>query len=101
MADKEKRIRKFLAKMGLKGKLKSVKTYEEASIIIIRDPHAAINSVFYDKVGYQTVLSRGETFPEDMVYFLTPINPRNSDLVLQGIFSRNQGLVVRPFKPVD
>ena len=101
MADKEKRIQKFLNKIHLKGKLKSVKTLEEASIVIIRDPHAAVNSVFYDKVGYQTVLSRGETFPEDRVYFLTPTNPRNNDLVMQGILFKTYGFGVKPFKSVD
>ena len=101
MADKEKRIRKFLNKILLKGKLKSVKTLEKASIVVIRNPHDAVNSVFYDKVGYQTAISRGETFPEDMVYFLTPTNPRNNDLVMQGILFKTGGLVTRPFKSMD
>ena len=101
MADKEKRIRKFLNKINIKGKLKTVKTLDEANIIIILDPHTAINSVFYDKAGYQTALLRGETFPEDMVHFLTPTNPRNNDLVMRGLLFKTHGLGIKPFKPVD
>ena len=44
MADKEKRIQKFLAKAGFKGKLKSVKTLEEATIVIVEDSHNKYNN---------------------------------------------------------
>ena len=97
MADKEKRIRKFLNKMNIKGKLKTVKTLDEASIVIILDPHTTVNSFLYDKAGYQTALSRGETFPEDMVHFLTSTNPRNNDLVTRGILFKTPGLGNKPF----
>ena len=97
MADKEKRIRKFLNKINIKGKLKTVKTLDEASFIIILDPHTAINSFFYDKVGYLTVLSRGETYPEETVHFLAPTNPRNKDLVTRGLLFKTRGLGVKPF----
>ena len=96
MADKEKRIRKFLDKINIKGKLKTVKTLDEASVIIILDPHTAVNSFLYDKAGYQAALSRGETFPEDMVHFLTPTNPRNKDLVTRGILLKTHGLGNKP-----
>ena len=97
MADKEKRIRKFLNKINIKGKLKTVKTLDEASIVIILDPHTAINSLFYDKAGYQMALLRGETFPEDTVHFLTPTNPRNNDLVTRGLLFKTRGLGAKPF----
>ena len=97
MADKEKRIRKFLNKMNIKGKLKTVKTLDEASIIIILDPHTAINSSFYDKAGYQHALLKGETFPEDTVHFLTPTNPRNKDLITRGLLLKTDGLSVKSF----
>ena len=97
MADKEKRIRKFLNKMNIKGKLKTVKTLDEASIIIILDPHAAIKSLFYDKVGYLTTISRGVTYAEETVHFLTPTNPRNIDLVTRGLLSKTRGLGIKPF----
>ena len=96
MADKEKRIRKFLNKINIKGKLKTVKTLDEASIVIILDPHTAINSLFYDKAGYQTALLRGETFPEDQVHFLTPTNPRNNELVARGLLFKTCGLGNKP-----
>ena len=93
MADKEKRIRKFLDKINIKGKLKTVKTLDEASVIIILDPHTAVNSFLYDQAGYQAALSRGETF---MVHFLTPTNPRNKDLVTRGILLKIRGLGNKP-----
>ena len=96
MADKEKRIQKFLTKVGLKGKLKSVKTIEEATVVMVEDPHDKANNVFYDKAGYQTELSRGETFPEDTVHFLTSTNPRNKRLVERGIFTKSKGLEILP-----
>ena len=96
MADKEKRIRKFLNKVNMKGKLKTVKTFDEASIIIILDPYTTINSLFYDKAGYQTALLRGETFPEDRVHFLTPTNSRNNDSVARGLLFKTRGLGNKP-----
>ena len=44
MADKEKRLRKLLTKVNLKGKLKSVKTYEESSIVLVEDPWLQLKS---------------------------------------------------------
>ena len=70
MADKEKRIQKFLTKTRLKGKLKTVKTFEEASIIVVEDRHSKTNNMFYDKRGFEYALENGETFPEDRVHFL-------------------------------
>ena len=96
MADKEKRIRKFLNKINIKGKLKTVKTLDEASVVIILDPHSAVNSFLYDKAGYETALLRGETFPEDTVHFLTSTNPRNNDLVTRGILFKTRGLGNKP-----
>ena len=96
MADKEKRIQKFLTKARLKGKLKTVKTIEEATIVIVEDPRNKLNNVVYDKTDYQRALSKGETFPEDRVHFLTSTNPRNRRLVERGIFTKRQGLETLP-----
>ena len=96
MVDKEKRLRKLLNKINIKGKLKTVKTLDEASLIIILDPHTLVNSFLYDKAGYQTALSRGVTFPEDTVHFLTSTNPRNKDLVTHGILFKARGLGCKP-----
>ena len=52
MADKEKRLHKILVKAGLKGKLKSVKTYEESSVVVVEDPCSATKNVFFDKRGF-------------------------------------------------
>ena len=96
MTDKDKRIQKFLTKVGLKAKLKSVKTIEKATVVVVEDPHDKANNVFYDKAGYQTELSRGETFPEDAVHFLTSTNPRNKGLVERGIFTLSRGIEILP-----
>ena len=58
MTDKEKRIQKFLTKVGLKGKLKLVKTFEEATVVIVEDPHDKAKNVFYDRTYYQIALER-------------------------------------------
>ena len=93
MADKDKRIQKFLNRIMSKGKLKTVRTLEEASIIIVEDPHSAANNKFYDKKNYQLALSKGETFPEDLVHFLVPTNPRNRRQVSKSVFTTTHGLI--------
>ena len=93
MADKEKRLQKILNKMMMKGKLKTVKTFEEASIVMVVDPHSIFNNVIYDKKGYQLALSKGETFPEDRVHFLVSTNPRNRQLVERGVLASTRGLM--------
>ena len=96
MADKEKRLRKILAKAGLKGKLKSVKTCEESSIVLVEDPCSATKNVLYDKKGFKYALSNGETFPEDRVHFLVSTNPRNRQLVERSVLSNNRGSIDIP-----
>ena len=96
MADKEKRLRKILTKAGLKGKLKSVKTYEESSILVVEDPCSVTKNVFFDKSGFEYALSNGETFPEDRVHFLVSTNPRNRQLVEQSVLSNNRKLMNLP-----
>ena len=95
MADKEKRIQTFLTKNSLKGKLKSVKTFEEASIIVVEDRHSKTNNMFYDKRGFEYALENGETFPEDRVHFLVSTNPRNRKLVERSVLTNNHGLTDR------
>ena len=91
MADKEKRIQKFLTKVGLKGKLKSVKTLEEATVVVVEDPRDRVKNVFYDRACYQITLERSGPFPVDRIHFLTSTNPRNKGLVERGIFTKAKG----------
>ena len=96
MANKEKRLRKILAKRSLRGKLNSVKTLEEASIIIIDNPQCRDNSIFFNKIGYQIALSRGETYPDNLVHFTVPTNPRNIREIAQSIINKSPGAVALP-----
>ena len=91
MADKEKRIQKFLTKVRLKGKLKTVKTLEEATVVIVEDPRNKCDNVIYDIHHYQIALERSGPFPADLVHFLTSTNPRNKGLVERGIFTKAKG----------
>ena len=91
MTDKEKRIQKFLTKVGLKGKLKSVKTLEEATVVVVEDPRDRVKNVFYDRACYQITLEKSGPFPVDQVHFLTSTNPRNKSLVERGIFTKTKG----------
>ena len=77
MADKEKRLHKILLHSNLRGKLKMVKTLEEAYIVIVQHPHDPRNCFVYHKNRYQEELNKGETFPEEHVYFMVPTNPRS------------------------
>ena len=96
MADKEKRLRKILTKTGLKGKLKSVKTYEESTIVVVEDPGSATKNLIFDKNGFEYAQSNGKTFPEDRVHFLVSTNPRNRQLVEQSMLSNSCRLKDRP-----
>ena len=96
MADKEKRIQKSLAKAGFKGKLKSVKTLEEATVVVVEDPHDRTKNIVCDIPHYQIALERIRPFPTDRVHFLTSTNPRNKNLVERGLFSQAKGLTILP-----
>ena len=71
MADKEKRIQKILSKMGCKGKLKSVATLEEATVVVVEDPHDKAKNMALSVCNYPIVLKRFGPFPTDRVHFLT------------------------------
>ena len=89
MADKEKRLRKILLNSALKGKLKLVKTLEEAHIIIVQNPRYPGKNTFYNRCGYQTALDNGETFPEECVYFTVPTNLRNIRQITKSIILKD------------
>ena len=93
MADKEKRLRKLLDKMSMRGKLKSVATLEEAHFVLVNDREKSYKYDIYQKVGYQQLLADGHTFPEDKVQFLVHKNPRNRQHLLQNLMSSKCKLV--------
>ena len=96
MADKEKRLRKILNESGLKGKLKTVKTLEEASIVVVEALCRADKNLIFDKDGFKYMQSNGKTFPEDRVYFLVSTNPIDRRLVEQSILSNVNRIKERP-----
>ena len=77
MADKEKRLRKILAKKGFKGQLKPVTTIEEAHLICLEDRQCIHRTTFIGKDTYRQKIEEGYTFPEDQVHYLISTNPRN------------------------
>ena len=93
MADKEKRLRKILTKAGLKGKLKSAATLEEAHIVLVDDWEKSYAYYIYQKVRYQQLLADGHTFPEDKVNFVVDTNPRNRQHLLQNLMSSKSKLL--------
>ena len=90
MADKEKRLRKALLNSNLRGKLKTVKTLEEAYIVIVLHPLDSRNCFVYHKDRYQDELNSGETFPEEYVYFMVPTNPRNIKQITNSIVFKDR-----------
>ena len=93
MADKEKRLRKLLDKMGMRGKVKSVATLEEAHLVLVDDREKSYAYYIYQKVGYQQALTNGHTFPEDKVHFLVHTNLRNRQHLVQNLMSSKSKLL--------
>ena len=87
MADKEKRLRKILLKIGKKGVLKHVETLEEAHVVLLEDHTIGL----YKKEDYQHALTDGYDFSEKRVYFLAVTNPRYRQQVIQGTLSLRCG----------
>ena len=98
MADKEKRLRKILTKIYMKGVLKHVKTLEEAHLVLVEDAEDPFKYTFYKKEDYKEVLEHGYTFLDDRVHFLVPSNPRNRRRVEQSIMTNKFGEVRRYIK---
>ena len=95
MADKEKRLRKILVKLHIRGLLESVKTLEESHLVLIEYEEGPSVYSFYEKEGYQEVLDKGYIFPENRVHFLVPSNPRNQSRVVRSIMSSKYGSTYR------
>ena len=94
MADKEKRLRKILVRIGLKGKLKPVDTLEEAHIIIVENKPS---NLVIGISTYKQWIAEGHTFPEDKVHYLVSSNPRNAWHIDHG-FIANSGRTKQKFK---
>ena len=75
MADKEKRFCKILCRLGLKGKLKLVDTFEQSHFVLL---YRKGQLFFMKKEAYLTSIRRGEQFTEEEVYFAVSPNPRDS-----------------------
>ena len=75
MADKEKRLRKLLDKIGMRGKLKLVDTFEQSHCVLL---YRRDQLFFIKKENYLTLIRGGHTFPEEEIYFAVSPNPRDS-----------------------
>ena len=91
MADKEKRLRKILTRIGKRGVLKNGGTLEEAHLVLVEDHTNPFKYVLYKKEEYQHLLTNGYGFPEERVYFLVVTNPRNRQQVVQSVMSPRRG----------
>ena len=98
MADKEKRLRKILDKIDMRGKLKSVATLEKAHIVLVDAPEKSCKYIIYIKDDYQRELTNGYVFPEDRVHFLVHTNLRNRRQLEQNLMSNRNGSVVSDLK---
>ena len=77
MADKEKRLRKILVKINMKGRLKLVATLEEAHLVLVQDKRCASRTKLIGKDTYLEMVEKGYTFPEEEVYYTVSTNPRD------------------------
>ena len=89
--DKEKRLRKLLAKSGWKGQFKSVATLEEAHMIILENEQSITKTQLIGKDSYIGALENGYTFPEDKVHYLVSNNPRNAWHIARRVVSNSSG----------
>ena len=94
MTDKEKRLRKILDKIDMRGKLKSVATLEKAHIVLVDVPEKSCEYIIYIKDDYQRELTNGIVFPEDRVHFMVPTNPRNRRQLEHNLMSNRNGLMI-------
>ena len=92
MADKSKRLRKILLKLGLKGLLKPVNTLEEAHLVLVVNTDVSNKHSVSKKEYYKKALEDGYTFPEDRVHFLITTNPRDRRQVEQTLMSNRYGV---------
>ena len=93
MADKEKRLRKILDRRGLKGKLKSVATLQEARVICLDREESISKALLMGKDTYIRFLEAGHTFLEDQVHYLISSNPRNAWHIERQILTSSTGMV--------
>ena len=91
MADKEKRLRKILAKKGYKGQFKSVATLEEAHMIVLENEQTITKTQIIAKDTYRKFLEEGYTFPEDKVHYVVSSNPRNTWNIENRFMSNSYG----------
>ena len=77
MADKDKRLRKILVKINMKGRLKLVATLEEAHLVLVEDKQCASRTKLIGKDTYLIMIEKGYTFPEEEVYYTVSTNPRD------------------------
>ena len=77
MVDKEKRLRKILTKLGMKGRLKLVASLDEVHIVSVQDKQCASRTKLIGKDSWLIFIERGYTFPEEDVYYVISPNPRD------------------------
>ena len=92
MADKEKRLRKILAKRAWKGRLKPVGTLEEAHIVLLEDRQCINKSMLLERDAYRQKIEEGYMFPEDQIHYLISTNPRNVRNIEDQFASNSYGL---------
>ena len=95
MADKEKRLQKFLTKARLKGKLKLVATLDEVHIVIVEDRNDKANTKFIGKEIYIKMVEKGYTFPEENIFFTVSSNPRDKKNIEQKLLPKTTGFTIK------
>ena len=95
MEDKEKRLRKILVKICMKGKLKLVGSLEEAHLVLVGDRQCVSRTKLIGKDTYLLIIEKGYTFPEEDVYYLVSTNPRDMKHIEQK-FLTNAFAMVKP-----
>ena len=87
MADKIKRLNKFLNKNGLKGFSKPVENLEDSHFVLVEKIKGIFsNNLVFKTEEYKALLESGETYPPDIVHFLVISNKRNAQNIKNSFF---------------
>ena len=87
MADNNKRIKKLLNMLGMKGFLKPVENLEDSHFVIIENKRCTRSSLLIDSKKYKALLESGETPPPGIVHFIVITNKRNVLNIKNNLFT--------------
>ena len=91
MTDKSKRLEKILKRKGIKSRFKQVDSLENSDFVLLENKRCRSESSILKTEDYKDMLDRGETYPPDIVYFLSIANKRNTQTI-KNVLTMNKNM---------